>query len=201
MKALKLLSRIRNSKISDTAKIYPFSVIKNTLIDDYTYISYNCVINNCTIGRYCSIAKDVKIGLGIHPTTFISTSPIFYSTTNPLGVTLVQNTLFKETESTYIGNDVWIGANAVILDGIKIGNGAIVGANALVNKDVEPYTIVGGVPAKVIKKRFSDTIISRLEQIQWWNFPINKLSGDRSLKIFTKVFEEGDLEDLEEILK
>ncbi len=201
MKALKLLSRIKNSKISDTAKIYPFSVIKNTFVDDYTYISYNCVINNCTIGKYCSIAKDVKIGLGIHPTSFISTSPIFYSATNPLGLRLVQNNLFKETESTYIGNDVWIGANAVILDGIKIGNGAIIGANALVNRDVEPYTIVGGVPAKLIKKRFSDTIISRFEQIQWWNFPINKLSRESSLKIFTKVFEEGDLEDLEEILK
>ena len=79
---------------------------------------------------------------------------------------------------TIIGNDVWIGMEAVIMPGVKIGDGAIIGARSVVVKDVEPYTIVGGNPAKPLKKRFSDSTIETLQDIQWWNWPVEKVESN-----------------------
>lgn len=186
MKPFKFLSIRRNSEIASTAKVYAFSKISNTKIGDFSYISFRCTINGCTIGRFCSIASGVKIGLGNHPIDFISTSPLFYTPNNPLRRTLVKETSFLENEPVHIGHDVWIGANAVILDGIKIGNGAIVGANSIVTRDVPPYTIVGGVPAKPIKKRFSDEIIDALNTSKWWQMPIGFFEQEEVKKVFAK---------------
>src|SRR5690606_10552478 len=108
-KLLSLLTIIKDSKVSKSAKIYPFSVLKNSELGDFTYVSYGCVVNNCNIGKYCSIAKDVKIGLGLHPTKFVSSSPVFYSPSNPLGVAMVKKSTFVDTDKVKIGNDVWIG--------------------------------------------------------------------------------------------
>lgn len=144
-----------------------------------SYLAEGANIRHCSIGKYCSIGPDVKCVFGKHPTsTFVSTHPVFFSTQKQVGFSYTNNQIFEEYETPAdpdgkfqitIGNDVWIGAEATLMDGIRVGDGAIVAAKALVTKDVPPYTIVGGIPAKVIRKRFSDNQIKALLKIKWWN--------------------------------
>jgi acetyltransferase-like isoleucine patch superfamily enzyme len=147
-----------------------FSNLFDVSVDDFSYISSNTIINNSKIGKFCSIGSGVKIGLGIHPTNdFVSTHPIFYSVRKQSQISFTNTSLFEETSNIIIGNDVWIGANVVILDGVTIGDGAIISAGAVVNKDIPPYAIYGGVPAKLIRNRFSQDEIDFLIKLEWWN--------------------------------
>jgi len=135
-------------------------------------------IRNADVGAFCSIGPEVLIGgFGKHPTNWISTHPAFYSPLKQAGFTFSTESKFRELERTEIGNDVWIGARAMILDGVKIGNGAIVAAGAVVARDVSPYSIVGGVPAKEIRKRFGDDVIASLKGMEWWNLSLDDLAG------------------------
>ena len=134
-----------------------------------SYIGPNCSI--CAdIGRYSCVANNVVTSSGKHPTKqWVSVHPAFYSTMKQCGFSYTNKNLFNEkTARVIIGNDVWIGSSVTILGGVVIGDGAIVAAGAVVTKDVEPYTIVGGVPAKVIRKRFSDEQIDFLLKTKWW---------------------------------
>ncbi len=147
------------------------------------YMGYGSYIGefsqiNATIGRYSCISDRVYTVSGTHPTKdFVSVHPAFYSTAEQSGFTYTQVDAFEETlrnpvdrkTAVYIGNDVWIGCDVTILGGIKIGDGAIVAAGSIVTQDVEPYTIVGGVPAKPIRKRFSQAQIDFLQEFLWWN--------------------------------
>lgn len=200
MKPLKILSYKKNSMIANTAKVYPFTIVINSAIHDFSYVSYNCTINNCVIGKFCSIAKGVKIGLGKHPINFISTSPLFYSPNNPLKTVLSKKLMFEDNKSIVIGNDVWIGANVIVLDGVTIGNGAIIGANSVVNKDVLPYSIVGGVPAKEIKKRFSDEIIEKIQNSEWWQMPFHFFKQDEVKDFFSKPVDDYSIQRVIELI-
>lgn len=141
-----------------------------------TYVAGNSKLKKIKTGRYCSIGRNVETGFGVHPVNFVSTHPCFYSLEKQAGFKYVNKQLFDEHKFTdssnkyfvEIGNDVWIGNDVRIMDGIKIGDGAIVAMGAVVTKDVEPYSIVGGIPARLIKKRFNDEQISRLLEINWW---------------------------------
>ena len=141
-----------------------------------SYISPNCSIS-AKVGRYCSIAPFVRTSSGTHPTKdWVSTHPAFFSPKHFCGLSYVNELLFEEnTKEVEIGNDVWVGSNALILGGVKIGDGAIVAAGAVVTKDVPPYAIVGGVPAKIIRYRFSEDEIQRLCEIKWWNLPQDEI--------------------------
>lgn len=134
------------------------------------------------VGRYCSIANDVKTIKSVHPTEkFVSTSPVFYSLLKQCGITYTNQQKFdeilyanvhKEGVKWYpvvVGNDVWIGAGATILPGVCVGDGAIVAANATVVKNIEPYSIVGGTPARIIRMRFSEEEINYLLNLKWWD--------------------------------
>jgi len=144
--------------------------LNNSSVGKHSYISSNSLIRNTKIGRFCSIGPNVKIGLGKHPTLeFISTHPVFYSLKKQSGTTYSKEQYFAEEDTVNIGHDVWIGASAIIMDGLNIANGAIVAAGAVVTRDVAPFEIVGGVPAKQIRFRFSQDEIQAIEKSEWWN--------------------------------
>lgn len=144
-----------------------------------SYVGANCTLD-ARIGRFCSISSNVNIAMGTHPTHFVSTSPMFYSTRRQTGKTFVTKSKYDELKwavegryGVWIGHDVWIGWGATILGGIKIGNGAVIAAGAVVVNDVEPYSVVGGIPAKEIKKRFSEEIINKLDASNWYEKPLD----------------------------
>ncbi|HBK84126.1 MAG TPA: chloramphenicol acetyltransferase [Flavobacterium sp.] len=163
------------------------SHIINSKIGRHSYV-VNARIVNTQIGSFSSVGANVSIGgLGKHPTKWISTHPIFYSTKKQSGDSFVSNDLFKEHLSTRIGNDVWIGNNVLILDGITIDDGAIIGAGAVVTKDIPPYSIYGGVPAKCISSRTSPEIAAALKELAWWDLDDNILRKISPLFTMTEV--------------
>ena len=137
----------------------------------------DCRIRNVKIGRYCSVAKHVDIGLPQHPVDWLSVSPRQYFRdfgcwSSLAGKKIAVKPFDGESGMTEIGNDVWIGDRVVIMSGLKIGDGAIVAAGAVVTKDVPPYAVVGGVPARIIKYRFDEPTIRRLLDLQWWRYDL-----------------------------
>ncbi|WP_111308310.1 CatB-related O-acetyltransferase [Confluentibacter sediminis] len=162
--------------LKENSKVSSGCILNNVFLESYSYIGRNCLIQNTSIGKFCSIANDVFIGLGCHPINRFSTSPIFYNKNNPLKIALVEDDkTFVEYKKIEIGNDVWIGARAIILDGVKIGNGAIIASGAIVTKDVEDYEIVGGIPAKLIKMRFEKDKINQLNKSHWWSLHLEDI--------------------------
>jgi acetyltransferase-like isoleucine patch superfamily enzyme len=162
--------------ISAHTRLFNNCILNNCEIASYTYIGKNNIIQNSKIGSFCSVANDVLIGIGRHPVHHFSTSPLFYQINNPLKIKLIDTNLeFQEYLPVQIGHDVWIGARAIIMDGISIGHGAIVAANSVVTKDVPPYAIVGGIPAKIIKYRFTPKKIDELLKSGWWNWKIEDI--------------------------
>lgn len=164
-----------NNHIGKKTKLFPPFHIVDSKINDYTYVSFNANISLTTIGKYCSIGPNLVCGWGIHPTNGISTSPSFYSTKAPNGITFSTNNKIEERKPIKIGNDVFIGANVTILDGVTIGDGAVIGAGAVVSKDIPPYAIAIGCPIQITEYRFSEKQIEQLLQIEWWNFDNEKL--------------------------
>ncbi|PWL30932.1 MAG: chloramphenicol acetyltransferase [Roseivirga sp. XM-24bin3] len=149
------------AQIGKNTKVHLNTAIdQNCVIGNYTYIGRNTDVTKSEIGNYCSIANGVKIGQGEHDLKNFSTSVRF--TKDPY------NDLLQEPCT--LGHDVWVGANAVILRGVTVGTGAVVGANAVVTKDVAPYSVVVGVPAREIRKRFCPAQIETLLESKWWEF-------------------------------
>ncbi len=152
-------------------------------IGRHTYMVSGHIRNHVEIGRYCSIGREVIVGTGIHDTSGFSTSPFLEHLNENFGYQFAQENPLRRT---VIGNDVWIGDRAYIMSGVKVGDGAIIGAGAVVTKSVEEFTIVGGVPAKKIRLRFSADLISRILDSKWWELDSAAL----------KQLEKGDFEDV-----
>lgn len=142
-----------------------------------TYIiGENGYIHDCKIGRFCSIASNCHIGLGDHALHMVSTSPLFYSSHSLLPDNFLEKSIPTDEQTigdtpykVIIGNDVWMGYNVCVKEGVTIGDGAIIGAKSLVTRDIPPYAIAVGTPAKVIKYRFTPEQIEKLLKIKWWN--------------------------------
>ncbi len=164
------LSIVTRSDIKPYVNIFEEVRVTASTIDSYTYISRNSRISQTMIGKFCSIGPNCTFGLGSHPSQgFVSSHPIFFSTLKQTGITFADQDYFDEIKYIKIGNDVWIGANVLILDGVSIGDGSIIAAGAVVNKDVPPYSIYGGIPAKLIRYKFDEETINFLLKFQWWN--------------------------------
>lgn len=176
------MSRAINCRFGQYNAIYDDVTLNNVSLGDLTYVSNGCRLHNATIGKFACIGQEVLCGLGRHPSRdFVSVHPIFYSPMAQGSITFASETGFEEYKPIVIGNDVWIGARAIILDGVVIGNGAIVGAGAIVTSNVPPYAVVGGVPARIIRYRFTPEQIESLESSQWWNWDLALLRENYSL--------------------
>ncbi len=159
-----------NCEVESGVKVNGSASFNDVSIGKYSYFAGDSYFFNCKIGRFCSIGHGVTIGLHSHPSKeFVSTHPSFYSMTGQSQIIFADHDLYAGTAETKIGNDVWIGQNVLVKAGISIGDGAIIGAGAVVTKNVLPYEIVGGVPAKEIRSRFIKKHVDFLVKFQWWN--------------------------------
>lgn len=174
-------ARVEYSQISKYSKIWRGAVVVHSTVDDYSYVGPKARLIHVNVGKFCSIS-DCIIGMGSHPLNHLSTSSIFTSPNNGTGCSWTKQSFYNEYKTTNIGDDVWIGTRAIIMPGVTIGNGAVVGAGAVVTRDVPPYAIVGGVPAKVIRYRFDIDTIGKLTKANWWELDAETLK--QNIKLF-----------------
>lgn len=162
-------SYTHGSSLGDTCVIGCDNNIINSKIGRHSNIKSHCNIYNTTVGKFCVFAQNVTVGAGRHPVHFTSTNFLFYSNTKSFKTFADGEYFHDEHDVINIGHDVWFGANSSVVGNVNIGSGAVIAYGAVVTKDVPPYAVVGGVPARIIKMRFSDDIIKRLLEIKWWN--------------------------------
>lgn len=174
-----IMSRhIHDVRLGENVVILDGAILNSVCIESFSYVGCDSTLFNVEVGKFCSIGPNVKIGLARHPSkTFVSSYPAFNSNHNEgCPLSFRDDKVFDDSvQKTSVDNDVWIGSDAIIPGGIRIGTGAIVAAGSVVVKDVPPYAVVGGNPAKVIRLRFSEEQIEMLLASQWWNWPIEKL--------------------------
>ena len=180
---------IINSTFGVFTEIGAHSVLQNCTLGDYSYCARGCDIANATIGKFVNIAANVRIGPTDHPMEraslhhFLYRSDIYWPEETPDEAFFAR----RAARRVAIGHDVWIGHGAIIRPGVSIGTGAVVGAGAVVTRDVAPYTIVVGVPAEKLRRRFSKQVARRLGELAWWDWDHDRLrmalSDFRTLEI------------------
>ena len=170
------LSAIRNTTLGYDSTIEAGSQVIDSSFGRHSFCGYDCTILNTEIGSFCSIAQNVTIGGAAHPIHFVGTSPVFLSHRDSVK-TKFSTHVFEDLPRTKLGHDVWVGYRATIRSGVTIGTGAVIGMGAVVTRDVPPYTIVGGNPAREIRRRFSSEVSDALLKSEWWNFDDRRLQA------------------------
>lgn len=171
----------QNTQLEGSNCIHAKSIVSGSRLGYGTFIGANSNLPRALIGRYTSIGPNVEVVTSTHPSrNFVSTHPAFYSLLRQAGFTYAASQRFEEERlidghTVHIGSDVWIGSRAILVGGIDIGHGAIIAAGAVVTRNVPPYSIVGGVPAKLLRSRFSPSQVEQLLRIGWWNWDPIKL--------------------------
>jgi acetyltransferase-like isoleucine patch superfamily enzyme len=173
------LSTFENVTFGDFNAVYNLARLRDVHLGSFSYVANGARITHATIGKFCSVGPNCKIGVGLHPSrNFVSTHPAFYSPKNEAGTTFVAASAYTDFKRIIIENDVWVGESAIVMDGVTIANGAIVAAGAVVTRDVPPYAVVAGVPARIIRYRFEAQEIATLEALQWWHKDIEWLKSN-----------------------
>jgi acetyltransferase-like isoleucine patch superfamily enzyme len=165
---------VRNSFVHRTSKIEPGTQVVDSEFGRHSYCGYDCTFLNVSVGSFCSISDSVVVGGSNHPMHFVSTSPVFLSHRDSVKAKFSKFD-YVNLPRTRIGNDVWIGQSARIRSGVEIGHGAVVAMGSVVTKNVPPYSIVGGNPARVLRMRFSSDIIEQLLATEWWTLSDEQL--------------------------
>jgi chloramphenicol O-acetyltransferase type B len=171
-KAIKKLrgNAIVDSCIDDSAKVESGSSIANSTIRRHSFCGYDCSIVNSDIGAFCSIGSRVSIGGIGHPVQYVSTSPVFLSHKDSVKAKFACHDYLPSVRTT-IGNDVWIAEGVFVKAGVSVGDGAVIGMGAVVTKNVQPYSIVAGNPATLVRMRFEPAVVAALATLQWWTLP------------------------------
>lgn len=167
---------VRGSHIDPSSTVQSGSQFVNSTMGRHSYCAYDCLILNCSIGNFCSLAPEVVIGVAQHPLDWASTSPAFEGVRNSSPRKRFSLFPLDPPLHTTIGADVWIGQRAIIKGGVTIGHGAVIGAGAVVTKDVPPYAIVGGCPARVLRFRFDSETIDALLRSEWWTLSDSEIT-------------------------
>lgn len=166
----------RASLLGGNSVLFRNTILSDSVLGAYSYVQTQSAIYNAEIGSFCSIASGVTIGLAAHPTSMVSTSPVFYDNEQPLPRFFTRNRQFTQNlPRTVIGSDVWIGQGAMIKAGIEIGVGAVIGAGSMVTKNIPPYVIAAGNPCRPIRQRFPENIAQGLLLSRWWELDDSRL--------------------------
>jgi len=165
---------IRASSIPSSSKVESGSTVLNSSFGAHSFCGYDCSFINCEIGRFCSIAGRVIVGGARHPIEYVSTSPVFLAHKESISEKFSRHD-YRWEARTIIGDDVWIGEGVFVKGGVTIGTGAVIGMGSVVTKDVPPYAIFAGNPARLIRYRFPDDVVKGLLKSEWWLYSDDQL--------------------------
>lgn len=190
-------SRIENSALGRYTEVGERSEIIASSLGDYSYVSDNCHLMFTAVGKFCSIANNVRLNPSNHP-TWRATQHHFTYRSSKYGFGEDDAAFFdwRKTHAVALGHDVWVGHGGVVLPGLSVGTGAVVAAGAVVTRDVAPYAIVAGVPARQVKERFPAFVRERLLHLAWWDWEHDRLAAAlqdfRQLNIYAFLEKYGD---------
>lgn len=170
-------SKVNDSFLRESVRVDRNNHFDNIQMGKHSYTGRNSILLHAKIGAFCSISWNVSIGGANHDYTRLAQHSFLYNPADSLSPKNHTISYDRFSEPLIIGNDVWLGTGAVVLRGVTIGDGAVVGANAVVTRDVPPYAIVAGTPAKILKYRFTPDIIERLISLKWWKWPDKKIQA------------------------